>query len=40
MSTKVLIDYIKENPDCPIEDVLNDDELLEELKNNDDILYT
>ena len=35
-----LINYIKENPDCPLDDIINDDELLDTLKYNNDALYT
>ncbi len=40
MSVNYLSDYIKENPDCPIDDILNDDEILDELKLNNDILMS
>jgi hypothetical protein len=40
MSVNYLSDYIKENPDCPIDDILNDDEILDELKLNNDILIS
>ena len=35
-----LISYIKENPDCPIDDIINDDELLDTLKYNNETLFT
>ena len=35
-----LLQYITENPDCPLEDVLNDEELLEEIKLNHDPFVT
>ena len=35
-----LINYIKENPDCPLDDIMNDDEILDTLKYNNDILFT
>ena len=35
-----LINYIKENPDCPLDDIINDDELLDTLKYNNEALFT
>ena len=35
-----LITYIKENPDCPLDDIMNDDEILDTLKYNNNILYS
>ena len=35
-----LISYIKENPDCPIDDIINDDELLDTLKYNNETLFS
>jgi len=34
-----LISYIKENPNCPLDEVMNDDELLESVKCNNNILF-
>ena len=39
-SSNFLINYIKENPDCPIDDIINDDELLDTLKFNNETLYS
>ncbi len=33
-SANFLITYIKENPDCPLDDIINDDEFLDTLKTN------
>lgn len=38
-SANFLITYIKENPDCPLDDIINDDELLESLKYNNEVLF-
>ena len=35
-----LINYIKENPDCPLDDIINDDELLDILKTNNFTLFS
>ena len=35
-----LINYIKENPDCPLDEIINDDEFLDVLKYNNNIVYT
>ncbi len=35
-----LITYIKENPDCPLDDIINDDELLDTLKYNNETLFS
>jgi len=32
--------YIQENPDCPLDDIINDEDLLDELKLNDDIVFS
>ena len=34
-----LINYIKENPDCPLDDIINDDEFLDLLKCNNNTVY-
>jgi hypothetical protein len=39
-SSNFLINYIKENPDCPIDDIINDDELLDTLKYNNEALFS
>lgn len=39
-SSNFLINYIKENPDCPLDDIINDDELLETLKFNNEALFS
>ena len=39
-SADFLINYIKENPDCPLDDIINDDELLDSLKYNNEVLFT
>lgn len=38
-STNFLIQYITDNPDCPLEDIINDDDLIDSLSYNDDILF-
>ena len=35
-----LSNYLTENPNCPIDNILNDDELLEELKKRNETLIT
>lgn len=32
--------YISENFDAPLEEIMLDEELLEEIKNNDEIFFT
>lgn len=39
-SASFLISYIKENPECPLEDIINDDELIDTLKYNNEALFT
>ena len=39
-SSNFLINYIKENPECPIDDIINDDELLDTLKYNNEALFS
>lgn len=39
-SANFLINYIKENPDCPLDDIINDDELLDILKTNNFTLFS
>ena len=39
-STNFLISYIKDNPDCPLDDIINDDELLDSLKYNNVELFS
>ena len=39
-SSNFLINYIKENPDCPLDDIINDDELIDTLKFNHETLYS
>ena len=39
-SSNFLINYIKENPDCPLDDIINDDDFLDTLKYNNEILYS
>ena len=39
-SANFLISYIKENPDCPLDDIINDDELLDSLKYNNEALFS
>ena len=34
-----LINYIKENPDCPFDDIINDDEFLDILNYNNNIVF-
>ena len=34
-----LINYIKENEDCPLDDIINDDEFLDLLQYNNDTVY-
>ena len=34
-----LINYIKENEDCPLDDIINDDEFLDLLKYNNEDVY-
>jgi len=34
-----LINYIKENPDCPLDDIINDDEFLDILNYNNNIVF-
>lgn len=38
-SSNFLIEYIKQNPNCPLEDIINDDELLDILKYNDELIF-
>lgn len=38
-SSNFLIGYIKQNPNCPLEDVINDDELLDILNFNDELIF-
>ena len=40
ISSNFLIDYIKDNPNCPLEDILNDDDLLESLSLDNEILFS
>lgn len=35
-----LINYIKENPDCSLEDILDDDDLLDSLSYDNQILFS
>jgi hypothetical protein len=35
-----LSNYLTENPNCPLDNILNDDELLEELKKRNETLIT
>ena len=35
-----LSNYLTENPNCPLDNILNDDELLEELKKRNETLLT
>lgn len=39
MSNGYLRKYVQENMDCPIQDVLLDEELLEELTKDDDNFF-
>ena len=39
-SANFLINYIKENPDCPLDDIINDNELLDTLKYNNLVLFS
>ena len=39
-SSNFLINYIKEDPDCPLEDIINDYEVLDVLKYNNEILFS
>ena len=39
ITDKILINYIKENPECPLEDIINDDEFLDLLKYNNNTVY-
>jgi len=35
-----LINYIKENPDSPLDDIINDDEFLDVLNYNNNNVYS
>ena len=35
-----LINYIKENPDSPLDNIINDDEFLDVLKYNNNNVYS
>ena len=35
-----LINYLLENPNCPLEDILNDNKILDELKLNDENFFS
>ena len=35
-----LINYIKENPDCALDEIINDEEFLDLLKYNNNVLYS
>jgi hypothetical protein len=40
LESNFLINYIKENPDCPLDEIINDDDFLDTLKYNNDTLNT
>ena len=35
-----LTNYLLENPNCPLEDILNDNQILDELKLNDENFFS
>lgn len=38
-SSNFLYQYISDNPECQLEEILNDDEILDLLPYNDEILF-